>query len=1437
MQKIRVGDRLLDRWEVLSVHPGGMGVVYILRDGEGNLAAAKTVRDDLAEEARFVRRFAQEVRTWVALGRHPNLVEARGTFEVEGRPFLLLEFVRGKTLAELLAAGGPLLPAEALDYLLGLCRGMEHAESSTVGPGGRGIVHRDLKPSNLFVTPERRALVSDFGMAKSFVGEGSLTDEGMGLGTPYYVSPEQLRDARTTDGRGDVYSSGAILYEALTGEPPLKAETIENQVYNILRVVPPSPDAVNPLVPRAVAALALRCLEKDREKRFPNFAALAEAAAGALRLEAARPLPPGTALCASCGHAQVRPAAACPLDGGELRPAGPGDRYGPVERTDPASLPELSEPLRVRVDGVEVRPRVPRTGQPMTVTVLLANPGVETVKGCVVPFILPDPEAFLRRGTADFWRGDVAPTAAGAPRRASWEAVPLREGAFEIPPPRVLWRDRDGSRREARGEAPFPFQVEAHAILPLVGRAAETATEREAVEAALARRPFAVLFLGGPGTGKTRLLDELAATAADRGFRVMRGRGLERAGQALRSLHEALAGYFGVDDPSLRREEITARVVDGLDPLFGRDPELVAFLSAFLAGGAPRDGAGDFHWQRFFGGAVRREPLALLLDDVHYGEFETMDLAAALALRAREEGWPLLLAMASRPDDPDARAALRIRHLLGVRQRLEAEGAIRVHGLGALGAADVARLLDAAFPGNAFEAEAPFLAGALAEQTGGNPFFLAETFQLLRSARGPDGEPLLAQAPGGWSVSPSLTPESLRELVPDAVEDAAEGHLRTLSVPALEVLEHAAVIGEEFEADLLAEVAGGAGPVDRALEEMERAGIAEAVDEGLARYRFTHSILPHVLERRVGEASPRRLRRLHGAVADALVRLHGKRGARVLGLRLSRHLLHAGRNREAFEALVTASGRLVRAQLFPRAASTLAHAQELLDGGLRPPRHLLRDFHFNRGETARILGRYDEALQAFQAAIEIASASGRRVDRQLLATAYSKMGKVYEARGQLTDALYCYGVGMGLREEEEDRTGLASSLVNIGTAYALSGDRKRAREQLMKALDLSREARNRSARANAKTQLGGLDLAEGNLAAARRWYRRGLALFRSMRDQRGQAAALNGLGNVALGRGDPLRAERAYARSLELRRTIGDREGMANSYNNLGIVAERRRDFPGAVALYRKSLSLHRSFGSRRGIAGAAQNLGEALLRAGDHRASAESLRASTEAWRGLGDREHLVAALLVLARALEKGGDGPGAERSREEAAEEARSSGSAAARSAALAAKAEVLVREKRGREALALLDGATVEGLPPEVEAEVRLVVLGALLDGSSDDARIDTALEAAGDSVGKALVSGGDPDLAVRLGLLRARRAEARGDRLGSAEAFREAVASAGTEGRIPDGLLVEALRGLSRTAPDPAEADRARARAREAGEEIRARAGTEFARETDPLTNS
>jgi tetratricopeptide (TPR) repeat protein len=877
----------------------------------------------------------------------------------------------------------------------------------------------------------------------------------------------------------------------------------------------------------------------------------------------------------------------------------------------------------------------------------------------------------------------------------------------------------------------------------------------------------------------------------------------------------------------MRRQEITARVVDHLDPRFGRDPDMVAFLSGFLAGGAPPRDRGDLLWMRFFGGATRAEPLALLLDDAHFGEFETMDLVGDLAVRAREHGWPLLLVIASRPADDNPRAQLRIVHLEEVRRRLAMDQAVQEHSLEPLGEKEVADLLDATFPGNTFRAEVPFLAAVLASQTEGNPFFLGETFGLLRRAVGADGVPLVAPGPGGWTVSPALREEELAALIPQAADEVVEARLRQLDESVVEVLQWAAVIGEEFEVDLLATLGGGMDRIDAALEVMERARLVRATDGALTRYRFSHSILPHVVERRVADESPRRLRRLHGAVADALQEMHGKRGAQRLSLRLSRHLLHAGRRREAFRALVAAAGRLVKAQLFPRARSTLAHAERLIEEGLKPSRAQLRDYHLHRGETARILGQYEVATESFQSAIEIASSSGSRSDRTLLAVAYSKLGKVHEVRGQLTDALYCYGVGMGLREESGDRTGLASSLVNIGTAYALTGEHDRAREYLDRALEMARRTRNRRARANAEVQRGFLAAEAGDLDAARAAYRTAHGLFRTEGDRRGQSAALNGVGNVALRRGNLPRAERAYRRSLELRRAVGDREGMASSFNNLGVVAERRRDPAGAISWYRRSLAVHRYVGSRRGIAGVSRNLGVAQLLAGDARSALGALSESVAEWRALGDKAVLSEVLVMQGRALRAAGEAAESEAAVEEAVRVAEASGSRAARGRARAARSEILVESGRASVARVLLEMEETSDLPGDVAALVAHAQIEALLQTEVPAAtELAEAFDEADAAVKRAVDEGADVDVPVRLLLQRGRWHGLAGLDEEAVGAYREAATMATSDRRPPGPLLLAALKGVARWSGDDGERSSAEERAVEIADLLRTKGGGE-----------
>src|SRR5215831_10130496 len=191
----------IGRYAILAeLGRGAMGVVYKASDPQlGRLVAIKTVRRDLGlpleEDAELRRRVHQEA---TAAGRltHPNIVAVHDVIELDGIPYIVMEYVEGQTLADRIAAGGALPPPEAVRLLIDVCNGLEYAHD-------HGGIHRDIKPSNILVTASGPAKLSDFGIAR--VAGSRLTRTGAFLGTPAYMAPEQLR-GHTPDRRSDIFA-------------------------------------------------------------------------------------------------------------------------------------------------------------------------------------------------------------------------------------------------------------------------------------------------------------------------------------------------------------------------------------------------------------------------------------------------------------------------------------------------------------------------------------------------------------------------------------------------------------------------------------------------------------------------------------------------------------------------------------------------------------------------------------------------------------------------------------------------------------------------------------------------------------------------------------------------------------------------------------------------------------------------------------------------------------------------------------------------------------------------------------------------------------------------------------------------------------------------------------------------------------------------------
>jgi serine/threonine-protein kinase len=246
---------------------GGMGCVYAGVDpSRGRKVAIKILNASLSEDPTVVRRFMQEAHAINQIG-HPNVVDIYSLGQLAtGQPYIVLEFLKGQTLASRLDREPPLRVVDALAMMIEVCDALGAAH-------GRGIVHRDVKPDNIFLTEteegRRVAKLLDFGLAKRLVSNTGFdephTGLGVALGTPLYMTPEQCR-GEAVDGRTDVYALGLILFEMFTGQHPFMRPTLPEILNAQLTEKPPRSEALAAL-PRQLEELILACLEKDPEAR------------------------------------------------------------------------------------------------------------------------------------------------------------------------------------------------------------------------------------------------------------------------------------------------------------------------------------------------------------------------------------------------------------------------------------------------------------------------------------------------------------------------------------------------------------------------------------------------------------------------------------------------------------------------------------------------------------------------------------------------------------------------------------------------------------------------------------------------------------------------------------------------------------------------------------------------------------------------------------------------------------------------------------------------------------------------------------------------------------------------------------------------------------------------------------------------------------------
>ena len=269
--------RLAGRYEVRSlIGRGGMAEVHLGFDTRlSRVVAIKMLRRDLAQDSIFQARFRREAQSAASLN-HPNIVAVYDTGEeiiedATGRsiavPYIVMEYVEGHTVKDLISDGTAVPIDEAIEIVSGVLSALDYSHTNH-------LVHRDIKPGNVMLTSDGKVKVMDFGIARALTdSQATMTQTNAVVGTAQYLSPEQAR-GETVDARSDLYSTGVLLFELLTGRPPFKGDSAVAVAYQHVEQIPPTPSSILSDIPDSLDRVVLKALAKNRDDRYPSAAAM-----------------------------------------------------------------------------------------------------------------------------------------------------------------------------------------------------------------------------------------------------------------------------------------------------------------------------------------------------------------------------------------------------------------------------------------------------------------------------------------------------------------------------------------------------------------------------------------------------------------------------------------------------------------------------------------------------------------------------------------------------------------------------------------------------------------------------------------------------------------------------------------------------------------------------------------------------------------------------------------------------------------------------------------------------------------------------------------------------------------------------------------------------------------------------------------------------------
>ncbi|MFC1692020.1 SUMF1/EgtB/PvdO family nonheme iron enzyme [Candidatus Latescibacterota bacterium] len=251
-----------DRYEIIrELGRGGMAIVYLAWDKRlERKVALKLLPQEFSHDENFAKRFLHEAKISAKLS-HPNIIQIHDVYKEDEFTYYSMAYIEGVSLSQIINKSAPLPPKIIARTAIQICFGLQHAHE-------KGVIHRDIKPENILINKKRVPIVLDFGIAKAMHGT-QLSQAGMFIGTPQYMSPEQIKTGNV-DGRSDIYSLGCVLYEMAIGNPPFSGLDQAALMYNQVNVDPPLPHEVNKDVSVPLSEIIMKALNKDSDKRYQS---------------------------------------------------------------------------------------------------------------------------------------------------------------------------------------------------------------------------------------------------------------------------------------------------------------------------------------------------------------------------------------------------------------------------------------------------------------------------------------------------------------------------------------------------------------------------------------------------------------------------------------------------------------------------------------------------------------------------------------------------------------------------------------------------------------------------------------------------------------------------------------------------------------------------------------------------------------------------------------------------------------------------------------------------------------------------------------------------------------------------------------------------------------------------------------------------------------